>query len=71
MTVRSAREIEASLMDIAARTQVSVAEYRADAVRASRISEHDWSIPHGLAAGVSSPPPAVVEDRTSSTTWSA
>jgi hypothetical protein len=53
--LRAFREIEMRLMDLAARTQCSVQEHRADSVRAWRTNEHDWLIQVGLATGVPAP----------------
>jgi len=40
---RAFRDIEARLMDIAARTQCSVQQHRDDVGRTWRTNEHDWS----------------------------
>ena len=64
---RAFREIELRLMDLAARTQCSVQEHRADAARGWPTNQHDWSVHLGLVAGRSSPPDAPLAEQTSST----
>ena len=65
--LRAFREIELRLMDLAARTQCSVQEHRADAARLWRTNEHDWSVHLGLAAGVASSLAAPLEDQVPAT----
>ena len=64
---RAYREIEICLIDIAARTQCSVQEHRADAARGWRTSEQDWSVQFDLTA-VPGTLVAPLDDHASSTT---
>ena len=64
---RAFREVELRLMDLAARTQCSVQEHRADAARPWRANEHDWSIHLTDVTREWVAPAARLEDQTPST----